>query len=361
MGNLTDAYNYVIAACNCSTLRYSQAQRKTIDIMSTNITYCDCSSLMSKALTVGDYFKNNPWFTTSNEQSYLVKAGWTRFNSKTQWQAGDILWRSGHTEMVYSSLTSTAGKGYTMGAHTARYSAQNQVSISSDISTGSAWTYLFRDTSQSVTTHKWHQSNTYLTIGGANNLDNCYMVYSFFYDLGFTNESIAGIIGNLQKESHTNPGVYQNLDDTSSTNGYGLAQFTPNTKWFNYASSHNIDVSDADENGDGQLEYINQGETLGEWITTTSYPYSWAQFSQITNVEEATKAFEYEYERAGTVDMSERIQYANDIYDIIISGAWGANSATGGSDTGKPSGRADYMRRGGAADLMRRLVIRGRF
>lgn len=359
MGNLTNAYNYCITACNDNLIGYSQTQRTTIDINATNRTYCDCSSLMSKSLTVGGYYQNNPWFTTANEQSYLTRAGFTRFSANIQWESGDILWRQGHTEMVYSALSSSTGRGYTMGAHSAKYDYDNQVSISSSVSTGSAWTYLFRDTSQDVSIHKWHQSNSWIAIGGDYNLDNCYMIYSYFHEKGFTNEAIAGIIGNTQKESHSNPAIYQNLDSSSTTNGYGLFQLTPNSKWFTYAANHGIDTTDADENGDGQLEYVNQGESLGEWLPTSSYPYSWSEYSQLTDVDEAAKAFCYEFERASAVDMDTRINYANDIYDIIVSGAWGANSATSGNDTGIPSGRNDYIRRGAVADEIRRLVLTG--
>lgn len=348
MPSLTDAYNYVIAACEWPYIGYSQgAARETIDINANYRTYCDCSSLMSKALTVGGYFYNNPWFVTDNEDYYLKKAGWQTFNINGLWMPGDILWRSGHTEMVYIGGN---GSGVTMGAHTARYDFVNQVSINSYTSTGSSWSILYRDPTQTVVTYKWYQVNDYLPEYGDEMTGNAYMVYSFFIKLGFTYEAIAGLLGNMQQESGINPGRWQNGHGP----GYGLVQWDPASNYLNWASGQGIDINDADENGDGQCTLINLCESVGQWIPTSSYPYTWAQFAALTDVHEAVRAFLYEYERAGTPMLQNRYDYADHWYDIISSGAWGAG------DPGAPSGRPEVQRHGAIAELQRRLVIPGR-
>lgn len=348
MPSLTDAYNYVIAACEWPYIGYSQGSaRETIDINANYRTYCDCSSLMSKALTVGGYFYNNPWFVTDNEDYYLKKAGWQTFNINGLWMPGDILWRSGHTEMVY---TGGNGSGVTMGAHTARYDFVNQVSINSYTSTASSWSVLYRDPTQTVVTYKWYQVNDYLPEYGDEMTGNAYMVFSFFTKLGFTNEAIAGLLGNMQQESGINPGFWQNYHGP----GYGLVQWDPASNYLNWASGQGIDINDADQNGDGQCTLINLCESVGQWLPTSTYPYTWAQFAALSDVHEAVRAFLYEYERAGSPMLPNRYDYADHWYDIISSGAWGAG------DPGTPSGRPEVQRHGAIAELQRRLVIPGR-
>lgn len=350
MPSLSDAYNYVIAACEWPYIGYSQGSaRETIDITANYRTYCDCSSLMSKALTVGGYFYNNPWFVTDNEDYYLTKAGWQKFSISGLWMPGDILWRSGHTEMVYTGGT---GSGVTMGAHTAKYDFEKQVSINSYTSTASSWSILYRDPTQTVTTYKWYQVNDYLPAYGDEMTGNAYMVYSFFSKLGFTYEAIAGLLGNMQAESGINPGRWQNGHGP----GYGLVQWDPASNYLNWASGQGINIDDADQNGDGQCTLINLCESVGQWLPNSShgYTYTWAQFSQLTDVDTAVYAFLWQYERPSQPHTENRITYAHYWYDIISSGAWGAG------DPGTPSGRPEVIRRGAITELQRRLVIPGR-
>lgn len=144
---LKKAYDYMIKTCNCSTIGYSQDKRTTINPDKSTRTYCDCSSQISKALTVAGFYEKNPWFTTYNEQEYLRKAGFTRYDpDQVSWKAGDILHRrsngSGHTEMVYQGHGK--GCGITMGAHGSSYSFPNQVSINKSYSYARSWMNLWR-------------------------------------------------------------------------------------------------------------------------------------------------------------------------------------------------------------------------
>ena len=352
MASLADAYQYVISACNDAYIGYSQDRRTTITLGVTYRTYCDCSSLMSKALTVGGYIKNNPWFATSNEESYLSKAGWQKVDIDEEWRAGDILWRSGHTEMVYSGGN---GKGVTMGAHSAGYTYAKQVSINTYTSnkhTGRGWTHLWRDIAGGGTAqiHKWHMSNSYLPEYGDDMTNNAFMVWQHFKALGFSDESIAGMLGNMQRESTINPGVWQSL--TVGSGGYGLVQWTPASGWFNWAAARNIDTNDADESGEGQCDCINDCVAQGQWIPTSDYPYSWAEYSALTDTAEATKAFLHEYERAGVAALDERLRHAAYWYEIIQSGVWDGDSGRGSFDM--------QLKCGIINELQRRLWIPGR-
>lgn len=147
MPSLQDAYDSVIAACNDPYIGYSQTSRRTITLGVNYRTYCDCSSLMSWALTRGGFFTSNPWFATSGELSALQSVGFQIVSKSGEWLPGDILLRpktssrGGHTEMVYSGGT---GRGVTMGAHWAKPVFADQVSINSSSTTGQEYTYLLR-------------------------------------------------------------------------------------------------------------------------------------------------------------------------------------------------------------------------
>lgn len=355
--SLSDAYNYVIAACNYPYVGYNWnwPQRTTIDITVNYRTYCDCSSLMSKALTVGGYFTNNPWFVTDTELTYLQRAGWVRQPINGIWLPGDILHHygsPGHTEMVYTG--GNAG-GVTMGAHSSSYDFPDQVSIRSKPSGIGSWTSLWRDPTGTAAAYKWHQSNSAYNEYDENMTANAFMVWQYFNDLGFSMAAIAGLLGNMQQESGINPGRWQG----GTGPGYGLVQWDPASNYMNYASRNGIDINDADSNGNGQCQCINDGESEGQWLPNTptaiahNTRYTWAEFSRLTDVNEAVRAFLYEYERAGTPMIENRYRYAAHWYDIISSGFWGA------AEEGVAAGTMK-TKIAGINDLMRRLVIPGR-
>ena len=65
---------------------------------------------------------NSP-FVTANMRDILTSAGFTEYDAQSvAWEPGDIVWRKGHTEMVYDDHI-------TMGAHTAHAPLADQVSI----------------------------------------------------------------------------------------------------------------------------------------------------------------------------------------------------------------------------------------
>lgn len=360
MPSLSLAYNYCIDACNDPNIGYSIPNRTTGALGVNYHTFFDCSSLMAKCLTVGGYFKNNPWFDTSGQPGFMTRAGWIEVDQSGIWQPGDICyyppgWRGhtyGHTEMVYQGGT---GRGKTMGAHSSGYAFPLQVSIKDSWTSAGYYQKLYRDPTGTVMEYKWYQSNTALSVGSDEMIGNAFMVWQYFHAIGFTNESIAGLLGNMQQESTINPGRWQG----GSGPGYGLVQWDPASGWFNYAAVHGIDTTDADESGDGQCDCINDGESEGQWLpnhpTAIAHNtrYSWAEFSQLTDVHEAVRAFLYEYERAGTAMLQNRYDYADYWYTLITSGAWV-------SDAGDPPPQTIKSRYGFINDLQRRLVIPGR-
>lgn len=356
MPSLTDAFNYCVAACNDPYIGYSIPDRESGTLGVDYVTHFDCSSLMSKAMTVGGYFTNNPWFSTSDQPTYMARAGWVEVDQSGLWIPGDILWYPkgwkghpyGHTEMVYEGGT---GEGRTMGAHTSGYAFARQVSINDSWTSAGYFQKMYRDPTGTVAAYKWHQSNTVLDEYGPDMTANAYMVYSFFNKKGFTAEAIAGLLGNMQAESGINPGRWQGGHGP----GYGLVQWDPASNYMNYASRNNIDINDADSNGEGQCNCVNECEAEGQWLPNSShgYTYTWAQFAQLTDVDTAVYAFLWQYERPSKPHTENRITYAHYWYGIIISGQWIG-------DGGNPSPGYIEKRRGFIADLQRRLVIPGR-
>lgn len=338
MPSLQTAFQYVIDACNDPYIGYSNADRTTITLGVTYKTFCDCSSLISKALTVAGYFKNNPWFSTGEELTYLKRAGWTQVDIYGEWQPGDILHKPppapkkyGHTEMVY---TGGDGKGVTMGAHQSGVAYAAQVCINDYTSYPSRFMpngTLWRDTSGgTVEAYKWHMSNSYNDTYDENMTANAYLIYQYFKSIGFTDEAIAGMLGNITRESTVNPGLWEGTP--AQTGGYGLVQWTPASGWFDYAAAHNIDTTDADASGEGQCDCINNCTNDGQWLKDAPYAvkynvrYTWQEFSQLTDAREALKAFCWEYlrpsENPSTLRYDLREQYCDYWYDIIKSGAW---------------------------------------
>lgn len=141
-------------------------------------------------------------------------------------------------------------------------------------------------------------------------LDNATEVWNYFSQLGFTLEATCGILGNMWRESHLNPGQKQ-YDSISA--GWGLIQWTPSTNLTDYISGNWYD-------GAQQLDVINRegtGAISGKWIPTSKYPYSWEEFRQLTSIEIATQAYLAERERAGVSALAERVEYAKKYYEYL--------------------------------------------
>lgn len=308
MPNLNIAYQWEVNACNSPNIGYSQKYRKGQTV--NGVTYYDCSSFQSKALTEAGFFESNPWFSTSNMRTYLQQVGFVQSDINGIWLPGDILWRSGHTEMVYSSGESP-GSGRTMGAHQAGVPLSDQVSINNNESTYASWTELWRYPGGAGTL-VWISSNAYLD--DTDMANNAYCFYSYMYSYA-TLSAIAGMLGNFQIESTINPGVWQNLDEGNYNLGFGLAQWTPATNITDWMIANGYDIGD----GNGQCRWlIEETASSGQWIATTQYPQSWTEFLQYTGTpEDSASIFLANFERAGVEVEAERRQNARRWYDYL--------------------------------------------
>ena len=156
----------------------------------------------------------------------------------------------------------------------------------------------------------WISGNRYLTtIEQQNNAD---IMHAYFRAQGWTDNAIAAVFGNMQTESTLNPGIWENLDAVAK-GGYGLVQWTPYTKYADWAGSG------WENNGQKQMErIIYELENHLQWIPTTEFQMSFEDFatSDLTPAYLA-QAWLYNYERPKVKPQPVRSRQANTWYEYI--------------------------------------------
>lgn len=306
MPSLSRAIAWEINTCNAENTGYSQNYRNQQTV--SGVTYYDCSSFQWYGLLAGGfdvttaYRQATGWdysgnaITTAYERAWLSALGFVQVDIEGEWRQGDILWRQGHTEMVYSG---GIGRGVTMGAHRAGIPLADQISINSYESTSSSWTSLWRYSGSDTGT-----------------------VYSIYV--------ISAILGNWYVESGIDPGLWETPSQGSGdfhdlNRGFGLGQWT-NTggdatgrlwQMYQWLSQNGYSADD----GYGQLSYFlyenvwlnsqnpdaSQYSNLQEFLTSTS-----------TDLTHLTTAFMYGWEGiSGNITL--RIQRANEVFNYLRS------------------------------------------
>lgn len=166
---------------------------------------------------------------------------------------------------------------------------------------------------------EWIYGNRYLSQSEMEN--NARLVWNYFGSLGWTLNSVAGMLGNMQRESTINPGIWENLDPSqSSILGYGLVGWTPGTRITNWLTSHGYELT----SGEGQCAKIQEEWQHPEievvWLTTDEYPETFNEFvSSHESPEYLASCFLYNYERAGVAAEDERRQNARNWYNFLSS------------------------------------------
>ena len=123
------------------------------------------------------------------------------------------------------------------------------------------------------------------------------------------------MLGNIERESPTiNPGNQQGTGEGKG-NAWGLIQWDPHSILVNWTAQHGWDWYD----GNAQCELIAEEiETpMGAWIPTQEYPYTGQQFTQLTDVNLATRVYLACRERAGVEAIEQRLYWANYWYDVL--------------------------------------------
>lgn len=149
------------------------------------------------------------------------------------------------------------------------------------------------------------------TIGNSEPLTNQEMlfnakyIYSYLLNVGWTANAVAGLLGNLQAESTMNPGRWQSENVGNMSGGFGLVQWTPATKYIEWANNEGYtDYTELDNNLSRIMYEINNNL---QWIATSNYDLSFKEFSKSNqSVSYLAKAFLLCYERPA--DQSEPVQ-----------------------------------------------------
>lgn len=166
----------------------------------------------------------------------------------------------------------------------------------------------------------WTISNNYLSESQMQG--NALEVWKYFSGKGWTPNAIGGILGNMEKESNINPGLWQSLKEGNYSGGFGLVQWTPATNYTDWAKSNGYDITDPN----GQLYWIDAlSASTGQWISTSAYSMTWDQFKNSSESPEyLASAFLKNFERAGVEVESERRSCARKWYDYLEKYAEGS-------------------------------------
>ena len=124
-----------------------------------------------------------------------------------------------------------------------------------------------------------HSGNRYLS--QSEMIDNATYIYNYLITAGWTPQAICGMLGNMQSESTINPAIWQSLDEGNLSLGFGLVQWTPATKYLNWASDNNLTPELMDSNlqrilyeVDNSLQWINSSMSFYEFTQSTDTPYN---------------------------------------------------------------------------------------
>lgn len=132
---------------------------------------------------------------------------------------------------------------------------------------------------------------------------------------GWTMESVAAMLGNFESESSINPGIWQGLKEGNLSGGFGLAQWTPATKYINWCKDRNIDPSDM-ESALSRIEYEEKNGL--QWAKSSEYPLTFSQFkTSKKDVKYLANAFLYNYERPLVKPQPARCTQAEKWYSFL--------------------------------------------
>lgn len=163
---------------------------------------------------------------------------------------------------------------------------------------------------------------------------NASYIYSYLTNSGWKIQAIAAMLGNMQAESTINPGRWQSEAVNNTSLGYGLVQWTPATKYFNWCGEQGL--SDYSEMDNNLARIIYEVSNAIQWIPTNTYDFSFSEFTQSDlTVSELAKSFLLNYERPA--DQSESVQeyrasLAENWY-LILTGETPSEPSTPGIDT----------------------------
>lgn len=156
----------------------------------------------------------------------------------------------------------------------------------------------------------WHGGNFYLTQSQME--DNATLIAAIFRAKGWSDNAIAGMLGNMQSESGINPGIWENLD-AEAKGGYGLVQWTPYTNYSNWAGSG------WENNGPKECQRILYEFANGlQYYPTSTFPMTAEEYTKSTSSPSVLAyTWLYNYERPGSLNQPERATQAEDWFEFL--------------------------------------------
>lgn len=167
----------------------------------------------------------------------------------------------------------------------------------------------------------------------SDSLKNAQQVVNYYYKEGsdWTKESICGMLGNMRHESSLNPNMYEYGYTLAQDRGFGLVQWTPRSKYWNWAVKQGLNPDKAesqlariDFEVGNNIQYIANGHQL-RYGKGTKYNFSFVSFRKNTeslSVSQLTEAFMWNYEgpsySAGTKSLAERSAFANKCFTQLV-------------------------------------------
>jgi len=167
-------------------------------------------------------------------------------------------------------------------------------------------------------------------------LNNAQLVVNHFAGTDWSRESLSAMIGNMRHESTVNPNMYELGYAWGDNRGFGLVQWTPRSKYWDWAVRQGLEP----RSGESQLARIDyEVENNIQWIAkaTVFNGLTFAEFrsnSRGLTIAELTEAFMWGYERpnatAGRNSLPSRIAFAERVNnELDWSGTGGGGGGTG--------------------------------
>lgn len=156
---------------------------------------------------------------------------------------------------------------------------------------------------------------------GYGNLEgNCLLICMYLREKGVNDVQIAAICGNIFGESGYNPESVEYDENGNEKEGHGLCQWSYDRKnqLYKYAASKEKDWKDINV----QLDFLwAELKREGDATSYTNRQLNWSQFEDVSDVEEATKFFEKQFERSLNGCGQNRIDEAKRVYEQLQSGS----------------------------------------
>lgn len=139
--------------------------------------------------------------------------------------------------------------------------------------------------------------------------------YNYFINRGWTLNAIAGTLGNIVVESKINPGQWQGFRVGDMDAGYGLTQWTPASKYINWAG---VDYNTGERQCERLVYEVTATGENGQFFPTEKYPIRFPQYiKSLETPEYLADCFLLNYERPNEYHPELRMTYAREWFDFL--------------------------------------------